>query len=70
MTIKTFILFDRMKDGSIANVAISDEIKELETAKKNREQFYEGRILANNGIANEGVESIEIKPCVIIIDNE
>jgi hypothetical protein len=68
--INRFILFDRMKDGSIANIAISDEIKGLETTKKNREQFYEGRILANNGIANEGIASIEIKPCKIIIEDE
>jgi hypothetical protein len=69
MTIKTFILFDKMKDESIVNVVLGDDLDGLEVAKENRLRFYAACIFsASKGEANKGIESIEIKPCTIIIE--
>ena len=59
-----FALFDKMQDGSIEGISIAteDDLEKLEHAKKNREAHYAI-------FDNKGVLSVEIKPCMIIIED-
>ena len=57
-----FALFDRMQDGSISAIALAEKEESLKDSKRYREEHYK----TNSDYSD--VVSVEIKPCIIIIE--